>query len=53
MADKEVNFNYYCRKCVHWNKNGDEDPCNECLTYGRNDDSHKPVMYVEGKETTK
>lgn len=49
MAKKEVYYVEYCQKCVHWEKQMDDEPCNECLTQCVNEDSHKPV-YFEDKE---
>lgn len=49
---KEVFFDVYCPSCEHRKTNEQEEPCNECLTYFTNDNSHKPVNYKE-KETGK
>ena len=49
MATKEVRFDIYCPKCVHYEKTPAEDPCWDCLNQGWNTDSHKPICY-EGKE---
>ena len=43
--DKEVFFYKYCPTCEHKNVPPDEDPCNECLTNGKNINSHKPVNW--------
>lgn len=43
---KEVYFNHYCQKCVHYEKDGFEEPCDECLTNAVNEFSHKPVNYI-------
>lgn len=42
---KEVFFHEYCPKCKNKNVSEGEDPCNECLTYPSNIESHKPMMY--------
>lgn len=42
---KEVSFVDYCKTCKHENLKGNEDPCNECLEYGMNLYSHKPVKW--------
>lgn len=44
-VDKEVFFYKYCPTCKHINVSPDEDPCNECLTNGKNINSHKPVNW--------
>ena len=44
---KIVDFAYYCKICKHADKEGIEDPCNECLSYPTNIDSHKPVKWEE------
>ena len=44
---REVYFDQYCNKCLHYKKKGSEDPCNECLNNPYNEDSHKPVMFKE------
>ena len=46
---KEVYFYMYCCSCKHRDKNEWEDPCNDCLSYPANIDSHKPVEYEEKK----
>ena len=46
-STKEVYFYVWCPRCVHSDKEGTEDPCNECLTEGFNIDSHKPVNFVK------
>ena len=46
---KEVYFHIYCETCKHKDLKDHEDPCNECLEYGANVDSHKPVKWEEGK----
>lgn len=44
---KEVYFDQYCHTCVHCDKPGYEDPCDDCLSEPVNVYSHKPVKYVE------
>ena len=46
-VEKFVWFNEYCHKCIHKNIAEDKDPCNECLAYPTNENSHKPVKYKE------
>lgn len=50
MATKEVYFSDYCSKCKHERVLETEDPCNECLTYPSNEDSHKPVNFVKAEK---
>ena len=47
MNTKEVNFARYCSFCEHANENETEMPCDECLEYGSNEDSKKPIHYKE------
>lgn len=47
---KEVYFSDYCKMCIHCNKDDAEDPCNECLTQGWNENSHKPIKFKEDKK---
>ena len=44
---KEVLYSEWCNKCEHKDLDEDEDPCNECLSYPYNWDSHKPVKFKE------
>lgn len=46
---KEVNFKEYCKICKHAKKKGHEDPCNECLEYGMNQYSRKPIKWEEAE----
>ena len=52
MADKFVDFHKYCKLCKHYEKDDSEDPCNECLGIGVNEDSHKPIAYVRDSKYT-
>lgn len=47
IIDKEVYFNEYCKKCKHEKLPEDETPCDECLTYPFNVESHKPIKFEE------
>lgn len=49
---KEVYFVHYCQKCVHAEKDGFEEPCNECLTNAVNEYSHKPVKFEPNEQET-
>lgn len=44
---KEVYFNVYCQTCEYEKTDEHDDPCNECLCYGSNENSHKPVKWTE------
>lgn len=46
---KLVHFGEYCPKCKDKDTKETDDPCNECLTYPTNLDSHKPVNFKEEK----
>lgn len=51
---KIVEFDKYCKKCYHWDKDESETPCDECLAEPANLYSHKPVKYSGvGKEDTR
>ena len=51
MNDMKISFfDQYCSKCKHFESPETDDPCNECLTYGGNIDSHKPVNFEENEE---
>lgn len=42
---KEVYFSKYCSLCKHKNVAETEEPCNECLTCGAREDSHRPINF--------
>lgn len=44
---KEVDFEKYCPLCVEADTDEVNDPCNECLDYGVNYETEKPVKYKE------
>ena len=46
---KEVRFDQYCKSCKHYKTEETDDPCNECLDNGGNENSHKPVNWEENK----
>ena len=50
MADKIVYYNEYCKSCKHKNLPETEEPCDTCLENPVNEDSHRPVMWEEGKK---
>lgn len=44
---KIVDFVTYCQLCKNKLIVESEDPCNECLTFPTNIDSHKPINFEE------
>ena len=51
---KEVRFDTWCRRCVHWDKAESQDPCYDCLDNPVNAYSKKPVYFEDnGKEKKK
>lgn len=44
---KEVHFDRYCMTCKHASTPEKKDPCNECLDYGANIQTSKPVKWEE------
>lgn len=44
---KEVNFEKYCGICKFKELPAHYDPCDECLAYGVNSNSEKPVYWKE------
>ena len=46
---KIVHFHEWCNKCKNRLTSECDDPCNECLTYPMNENSHKPVNFKENK----
>lgn len=52
-AKKEVAFNTWCPKCKYEKEEETVDICNECLTFGYNIDSHKPVNFKEKDDAEK
>ena len=47
VVDMIVDFKKYCELCEYKDKREYEDPCNECLDYGTNENSQKPVCFKE------
>ena len=45
--EKFVRFDEYCKKCTYAKVPEVEEPCNSCLTQPVNENSHKPVNYIE------
>lgn len=44
---KLVDFDVWCKKCVHFKEKETDYPCNKCLTATVNEDSHVPIEYEE------
>lgn len=44
---KECDFHKYCETCKYHDIPETDDPCNDCLHYTANDDSHKPVRWED------
>ncbi len=44
---KEVDFKKYCLLCEHEKKEDWKDPCCECLEYGMNEGTAKPIHFKE------
>jgi hypothetical protein len=47
--DKEVYFYKYCNTCNFSETPASNDPCNDCLSNPKNEDSHKPVNWEAKK----
>ena len=50
MSTKEVRFDIYCQKCKNADTKETEDPCNDCLAQGWNEESKKPIYFKEKDE---
>lgn len=50
---KIVQFDKYCKKCKHYEKDENEEPCDECLSHPTNVWSHKPMKFEEKTERKK
>lgn len=44
---KIVYFGEYCKKCKHYSKPENEEPCCDCLSEPTNVWSHKPRLFEE------
>ena len=44
---KEVYFDEWCPQCKYHDTPEVEDPCNQCLAEGSNNNSHKPLYFKE------
>lgn len=45
-----VEFDKYCQFCEHVHVLETNEPCNECLTYPVNEDTHRPINFIESEE---
>ena len=45
MAMKIVKFHDWCLKCKYAENLEDQPPCDDCLSWPVNEDSHKPVNF--------
>ena len=50
MALKEVYFHEYCKKCKYKDLPATTEPCDDCNEIPYNEDSHKPVYFVQEDE---
>ena len=46
---KHVDFEKYCPLCKHQKKDGNSEPCDECLNVPARQYSHKPEKFVPKK----
>lgn len=44
-----VDFAKYCNRCKYAPISEAEDPCRDCLNYGTNENSTRPVRYKKSK----
>ena len=47
---KEVDFNTYCKHCVHFGKDEWDEPCYYCLQEPGRQNSHKPEYFEDSIE---
>lgn len=40
-----VDFEHYCKLCKHKDVLDTDEPCTECLEYGGNTESDRPVLF--------
>lgn len=48
--DHIVRYDLWCKKCIHFPADEQEDPCDECLSCPLNVNSRKPVRFEEKKD---
>ena len=49
IIKQEVDFKKYCPLCKHYKQAEREEPCNECLGIGANDNTTRPLYFEEEK----
>ena len=42
-----VCFALYCGSCAHFEKKGNEEPCDDCLDHPTNEHTDRPVNWTE------
>ena len=47
IFNKIVQFDKYCEKCIHYDKDQSEFPCDDCLSNPTNINSNKPIYFKE------
>lgn len=47
MSLKIVDFEKWCKSCIHNDESETNEPCNTCLDNPTNEDSRKPVNWKE------
>ena len=53
IIEQFVDYFIWCKHCEYKEKNGWEDPCNECMNTPVAINTTKPVNYVPKKEETR
>ena len=51
IFNKIVQFDKYCEKCIHYDKDQSEFPCDDCLSNPTNINSNKPIYFKEKEKT--
>lgn len=49
---KIVDFEKWCKSCVHCSEKEVNEPCNSCLNEPANDDSTKPILWKKNEQAT-
>ena len=49
---KIVDFEKWCKSCIHDKEKEVDEPCNTCLMEPVNEDSRKPVYWKENEQAT-
>ena len=53
ISTKEVYYHHWCQFCVDKDTEETLDPCDDCLHYGWNEDSHRPVNFKKHPDVEK